>query len=133
MMASGTSLETVVVLIPGLQVSDHDHGLNHIIVVTKAKSIGVVVGTRTVEYLEVCRTVKNKRKVVSAAINVAFREHPDFDGTIKYTAQDDGKPTAKGIEVFTSGLRNPYTLVLHSHGKMYASDSGLIIGFGRIM
>jgi IPT/TIG domain/Glucose / Sorbosone dehydrogenase len=69
----------------------------------------------------------------SAAIIVAYLSHPDFDGAVKYSAPHDGIPIAKGVEVYAPGLRNPFGVVFHSNGKLYATDSGPNLGFGRMM
>lgn len=70
---------------------------------------------------------------LSAAILVADIHAPGFDGTITYAP---GGPPADGnvdqtggdVEVYASGLRNPYDLLLHSNGKIYATDNGPLSG-----
>lgn len=59
-----------------------------------------------------------KENVFSAATLVAYLAKPDFDGTITYSADDDGDQVGGlgSVEVFASGLRNPYGIVLHSNG-----------------
>jgi hypothetical protein len=52
--------------------------------------------------------------------------HPDFNGNIQWSASDDGNMIAKGIDVFAAGLRNPYSMVLHSNGNLYATGKIMI-------
>jgi len=65
-----------------------------------------------------------KENIFSAATLVAYLAKPDFDGAITYDADDDGDQVGGlgSVEVFASGLRNPYGIVLHSNG--YVSHSG---------
>lgn len=133
-MASGSSLETVVTIISGLPVSDRDHGMNHIIFGDNGE-IFWCHGSNTNGGIPgpLSDSKQQKENFFSAAVHVAYISHPDFNGTIKYSAPDDGNPIAKGIEVYAPGLRNPFSIVLHSNGKMYADDSGPNYGFGRMM
>lgn len=74
-----------------------------------------------------------KENYYSAATLVAHLSRPTFNGAITYNALDDGTPNGgSGIEVFASGERNPYGLVLHSNGKLYATDNGPNGGYGAI-
>jgi glucose/arabinose dehydrogenase len=65
---------------------------------------------------------------LSGAILLADVEDPAFDGEIVYDPPDvpaeDTKLVAGDVRVFASGLRNPYDLVLHSNGMIYATDNG---------
>jgi glucose/arabinose dehydrogenase len=66
---------------------------------------------------------------LSAAILVADVQAPDFDGALVYdpagSPADDNVDLASGdVSVFASGLRNPYDVVLHSNGLIYATDNG---------
>jgi hypothetical protein len=47
---------------------------------------------------------------------------PGFDGNVKYVKYDnngDIKNTRNDIEVFATGLRNSFDIVLHSNGYLY--------------
>jgi IPT/TIG domain/Glucose / Sorbosone dehydrogenase len=70
----------------------------------------------------------------SSAILVAHLGKIDFNGFISYDAVNDGTPTVgfgpSGVEVFASGLRNPFGVTMHSNGKIYATDNGPNVGFG---
>jgi IPT/TIG domain len=66
-------------------------------------------------------------------MNVAYMSHPDFNGTVAWSAPDDGNMIAKGIDVYGHGLRNPFGLVYHSNGKLYSTDNGPNFSYGRMM
>lgn len=75
-----------------------------------------------------------KENVLSAATLVAYISRPNFDGNIQYDAPDDGKQSGGwDVEVFASGLRNPYGLVMHSNGYLYGTDNGPNLGYGDIL
>jgi hypothetical protein len=57
---------------------------------------------------------------------------PGFNGAIQYDALADGNPVnSVGVEVFDPGLRNPFGLVLHSNGYLYATDNGPNYTYGK--
>ncbi|HSO27943.1 MAG TPA: hypothetical protein VLS48_07715, partial [Anaerolineales bacterium] len=72
---------------------------------------------------------------LSAGILAADVKAPDFDGTCASEIDPDGaQMDATGIaaqdipcdvEVYASGMRNPYDLYFRSNGEMYATDNGL--------
>ena len=66
---------------------------------------------------------------LSSAILVADINAPDFDGDITYSpsgppTDDDVDQISGDVAVYAPGLRNPYDLVLHSNGQIYATDNG---------
>jgi hypothetical protein len=66
---------------------------------------------------------------LSGAILVADIHAAGFDGAITYNpsgppANYDVDQTGGDVQVFAPGLRNPYDLVLHSNGRIYATDNG---------
>jgi glucose/arabinose dehydrogenase len=70
---------------------------------------------------------------LSAAILVADIHAAGFNGAITYSPS--GPPATGNIDqasgdvhVFAPGLRNPYDLVLHTNGHIYATDNGPIGG-----
>jgi IPT/TIG domain/Glucose / Sorbosone dehydrogenase len=73
--------------------------------------------------------------VLSGALLVAYLADPDFDGKLTYSAPDYGNLVGgKGsVEVFASGLRNPYGVTLHSNGNLYGTDNGSNLGYGDMM
>ena len=66
----------------------------------------------------------------SAATVVAYLADPKFNGNIVYNAENDGIPDlTKGVEVWTSGERNPFGITLHSNGNLYGTDNGPNFGY----
>ena len=66
---------------------------------------------------------------LSAAILVADINAPGFDGAITYSppgppADDNVDQMSGDVAVYAPGVRNPYDLVLHSNGLIYATDNG---------
>ena len=66
---------------------------------------------------------------LSAAILVADVNDAQFDGTITYSpagvpVDDEVNQTGGDVSVFAPGTRNPYDLVIHSNGRIYATDNG---------
>jgi IPT/TIG domain/Glucose / Sorbosone dehydrogenase len=75
-----------------------------------------------------------KDNYYSSATLVAHLADPLFNGRITYDADDDGTPNGGyGIEVFAAGTRNPFGIVLHSNGNLYATDNGPNLGYGDMM
>lgn len=77
---------------------------------------------------ELSGSQKMNENVFSAAALVAHVGRPDFNGDITYSKPDNGDIVsgggASGVELFATGLRNPYRILLHSNGKLYATDNG---------
>jgi IPT/TIG domain/Glucose / Sorbosone dehydrogenase len=73
---------------------------------------------------------------LSATILVAHLGKPGFQGNITYSAPLDGVPISgvgpNGVEIFATGLRNPYGIVQHSNGHLYATDNGPNAGYGAM-
>jgi hypothetical protein len=66
---------------------------------------------------------------LSAAILIADIHAPGFDGEITYSPpgepmDDNVNQTGGDVAVFAPGTRNPYDLVVHSNGYVYATDNG---------
>ena len=73
-----------------------------------------------------------KENYFSSSTVVAEISDPLFDGIIAYDKDDDGKPiSGRGIEVFAPGVRNSYSMILHSNGNLYGTDNGPNIGYGK--
>jgi len=77
---------------------------------------------------------KQKENVLSSATLVAYLSNPDFDGTITYDSDDDGNQVGGlgSVEVFASGMRNPFGIVLHSNGRLYGTDNGPNERYGKM-
>jgi IPT/TIG domain/Glucose / Sorbosone dehydrogenase len=83
---------------------------------------------------ELSRDKLLKENYFSGAILVANVGKPKYNGFITYDAKDNGNPVngfgPNGVEVFASGFRNSYGIVMHSNGKLYATVNGPNPGFG---
>ena len=129
--ASGPLLETVINIVTGLPVSDLDHGLNAIefgdngelYFTSGSHTNGGVPGKLSSSRLL-------KENFLSAAVNVAYLSHPDFNGSIGWSSDDNGNMIATGVDNFATGLRNPFGIVLHTNGFLYGTDNGPNEGYG---
>lgn len=73
-----------------------------------------------------------KENYFSSSTVVAELSDPQFDGIISYDKDDDGKPVSgRGIEVYAPGVRNSFSMVLHSNGYLYGTDNGPNAGYGK--
>jgi IPT/TIG domain/Glucose / Sorbosone dehydrogenase len=131
--ASGPNLETVIDIVTGLPTSDLDHGLcglefgdnGELYFSSGSHTNGGIPG-------QLSSSKILKENFLSAAVNVAYLSHPNFDGRIRWSKPDDGNMIAKGIDVFAAGLRNNFGLVLHSNGRLYGTDNGPNRNYGRM-
>jgi len=57
----------------------------------------------------------------SAATLVAYLARENFDGFITYDDATGLPITGLDVEVFASGQRNPFDIVMHSNGNIYAT------------
>jgi len=123
---SGANLDSKQIVISGLPVADMDHANNNIefgdngeiYIQCGSNTNGGIPGPLTGSQIM-------KENFFSAATVVAYMGRPNFDGNITYSALDDGEPDlTKGVEVFAAGERNPFGIVLHSNGYLYATDNG---------
>ncbi|MDP9237297.1 MAG: PQQ-dependent sugar dehydrogenase [Chloroflexota bacterium] len=71
---------------------------------------------------------------ISGAILVADIKAPGFNGTVTYSPQVATNPnivqTGGDVSVYAPGFRNPYGMVWHSNGFLYATDNGPNAGYG---
>lgn len=71
---------------------------------------------------------------LSGAVLVADIHAAGFDGNVAYnppnTYSDTVDKVSGDIAVYAPGFRNPYDLVWHSNGRLYATDNGPNGGFG---
>jgi hypothetical protein len=83
---------------------------------------------------ELSRSLLMSENYFSAAVLVANLGKPAFNGFITYNSANNGNPVGgfgpNGVEVFASGLRNSFGIVMHSNGKIYATENGPNPGFG---
>ena len=70
---------------------------------------------------------------LSGAILVADIFAPGFDGHVRYSDAIPSSTTTQvggDVSVYAPGMRNPFDLVWHSNGKLYATDNGTNEGSG---
>lgn len=72
---------------------------------------------------------------LSGAVLVADVHAVGFNGNITYSPPNTYSSSVAqaggfGVSVYASGFRNPYGLVWHSNGKLYATDNGPNAGYG---
>jgi glucose/arabinose dehydrogenase len=113
-------------VVTGLPVSDHDHGINgiefdndgNLLIQVGGNTNAGVPGALSSSGLQ-------QEDALSAATLIARNvKSPNFDGIVKYDGtQTRNQVSGFGVEVFCSGLRNPFDLVLHSNGKLYSTGT----------
>jgi glucose/arabinose dehydrogenase/predicted nucleic acid-binding protein len=128
---SGENLETVEHVVTGLPVSDHDHGIN-----------GMEFGDHGELYIQIGGNTNagvpgalsgsglQEEGHFSAATIVAHLARPNYDGKVEYDANGN-QVSGFDVEVFASGQRNSYDIVLHSSGNLLATDNGPNFSFGK--
>ena len=131
--ASCPPFRTVITVVSGLQVLDLDHSLNAMEFGDMGElyfSSGSNTNGGEPGPLSISRLLKEN--FLSAGINVAYFSHPDFNGRITWSALEDGNMIAVGVEPYAMGLRNPFSVLLHSNEKLYATDNGPNVGYGKM-
>jgi IPT/TIG domain len=103
----GATLQMHTEVISGLPVSHHDHGVNGMDFGDHGE-LYIMVGGNTNAGVpgELTEPVFQDEKQLSAACLIAHLYRPDFNGTIFYDA--NSRFPRNDIEVFATGLRNPY-------------------------
>ena len=113
-------------VITGLPVSATIHGTNGI-AFDRSGTLYIAQGSGTNAGVP-SETHPRPETPLSAAILVARPRDPGFDGQIKYEPADEAgdavDKVAGDVEIYAAGMRNPYDLVLHSNGRIYATDNG---------
>lgn len=133
---AGPNFDSPVAVITGLPTSNHDHSINGIEFDDNGDLL-ISVGGNTNAGVQYPQMGDLPESPHSGALLKAFTSRSDFDGTVTLLDRqslqviDDQRLgeaaiVAPGlqIEVFASGLRNAYDLVLHSNGYIYATDNG---------
>ena len=113
-------------VITGLPVSTTDHGTNGIVFDDEGRLYIGQGGTNNGGVAH--GGASRPDSPLSGAILVADLSDPAFDGEIRYEPPNAVGPTveqvAGDVRVYASGFRNPYDLVIHSNGRIYATDNG---------
>jgi glucose/arabinose dehydrogenase len=65
---------------------------------------------------------------LAGAILAADVHAPGFDGAVKYSSPgpdpNEIDQLSGDVRVFASGFKNPYGMIVHSNGRVYATDNG---------
>ena len=113
-------------IVSGLPVSAAEHGTNGISF-DEAGRLYIAQGGTTNAGVPSERHPRPETPL-SSAILIADLGAPGFDGAMRYAPPDEASDTVDlaggGVRVFAAGFRNPYDLVLHSNGRIYATDNG---------
>lgn len=138
----GPAYNTVIPLITGLPVSNHDHGINGLDFDENGDLL-IAVGGNTNAGIPGCNIGGLDESPLSAAILRAFITKPDFNGQVQYQFTSNGQPSndqvngpfvdvvpGVDIEVFAPGVRNSFDLAFTTTGRIYAVDNGADPGFG---
>jgi glucose/arabinose dehydrogenase len=111
-------------VVTGLPVSDHDHGINGL-EFDHNGNLFINVGGNTNAGVPgpLSSSGLQEEDALSAATLIARNVNsPSFDGKVKYdNTVTRNQVSGFGVEVFSSGLRNAFDLVMHSNGKLYAT------------
>jgi hypothetical protein len=119
---SGPNLDVVDDVVTGLPVSDLDHGVNGLEFGDQGE-LYILVGSNTNAGVPgpLSSSGKQKDALHSGATLVAYLSRPNFQGQIELDQNGDIKNPEIDVELFAVGFRNPYGIVLHSNGYLYAT------------
>jgi len=113
-------------VITGLPSSNAEHGTNSIVFDRDGRLFIAQGGTTNAGITS--ERFSRPETPLSSAILVADLAEPAFDGVITYDPAAEGSDTVTqvggGVRVFAPGFRNPFDLVIHSNGNIYATDNG---------
>jgi len=132
----GFCLGVVEDVVTGLPVSNYDHGVNGL-TFDKKGNLLIAIGSSTNAGVSTHGDALGgvPDSPLSAAVVVARVSKDNFNGTVTYN-QYDNPATAYQIsgdvDVFSSGVRNTFDMVIHSSDKIYATSNSPNYGFGRV-
>ncbi len=126
----GAGYSTITDIITGLSTSDSAHQANGISFGPDGK-LYIAHGSTTnagVETTPGFGLFERPDVPLSGAMLVADVNALGFDGAVTYSPAGTYSSTVDqvsgDVSVYASGLRNPYDLVWHSNGRLYATDNG---------
>ena len=128
----GPELDSIVDVVTGLPVSNHDHAVNSIVFGNNGDLFIQLGGSTDAGVTgEVSELGMLEESHLGAAILVAHMGDPNFNGTVTYDAS--GVITAgSGVDLFASSKRNSVDMVLHSSGKLYGTDGVTEMYHGQV-
>lgn len=119
-------------IVSGLPVSNRDHAVNGLLF-TQFGDLMIAVGGNTNMGLPGSKMGNFWETPLSGAILLAKTSSPSFDGNIQYSNPDVhflAKQISGDVEVYASGLRNPFPLAMTRGGAIYGSDQGSNCKYG---
>lgn len=121
-------------IVQGLPVSNGAHSVNQIIF-TQAGDLLVAVGSSTSMGLPNTNIGGVWDSYFSAAILLVKLSNPGFIGVIPHTTPNNprtAKPKSgyKDVDIYASGFRNPFAMMLSRAGNVYVVDQGPNEGIG---
>jgi len=132
---SGPSYGTIQDIITGLPVGNSGHQANALMFGPDGR-LYIAQGSMTNAGVVNPNAGLFQREEVptSAAILVADVKAPGFNGAIAYSPAGEYSTNVDQIDgdvdVYASGLRNPYDMIVHSNGLIYNTDNGPNAGYG---
>ena len=138
----GPNFDTVVPIVTGLPVSNHDHSINGLDFDMEGNLL-LSVGSQTNAGVPACPSGGLPESPLSASILKFPIYEPGFNGTIEYVETVGGLPNNDQVfgdivdvvdgvdaEIYLTGLRNTFELCLTTKGIFYGADNGPNEGFG---
>ncbi len=138
----GPAFDTPLPFVTGLPTSNHDHAVNGIAFDNNGDFL-ICVGGNTNAGVPHPNIGDLPESPLSGALLLARTSLPSFNGAVEYVDTLTGLPSddqvygggvdvAPGVdvEVYASGLRNPFGLTLTTSGVPYVTDNGPNTGFG---
>ncbi|MEX0785198.1 MAG: PQQ-dependent sugar dehydrogenase [Dehalococcoidia bacterium] len=131
----GPGYSTITDVITGLSVSNSAHQANGLAFAPDG-TLYIAHGSTTNAGINVPGgpLFKQLEVPLSGAILVADPSAPAFDGNITYSPAGVYGTTVDqvsgDVSVYAAGLRNPYDVVVHTNGNIYATDNGPNAGLG---
>lgn len=122
----GTCLQYDKRIVSNLPVSNRDHSVNALLF-NQNGDLFIAVGGSTNMGLPGSKLGNLWETPLSASILIARTSKSNFDGNIQYSNADVhflARKVSGDVDVYASGLRNPFALTMARNGALYGSDQG---------
>lgn len=132
----GFCLGVVKDVVTGLPVSNYDHGVNGM-TFDNVGNLYIAIGSSTNAGVSKIDDALGgvPDSPLSASIVVARLSKPGYNGHVRYDQYHSpgiARQISGDVDVYSSGLRNSYDLVMHSSGEIYATSNSANFGFGSV-